>query len=181
MVVPELGRPRVDVLEEERVIGTVRCPDGIVELAQLREVPVDVRDVLGVVRGGTSLGFGLRLDLGDEAVEDGGSLAVGERGELRVGGGIPRGVGGGVQDEPFAGGSEREERRGGENANGCQGLPGGNEGRFHMRGNEGIRYGKQCRRVFPEKQIGIAKYLEFRRKYPMALPSREARKESLLP
>ena len=75
---PELVHPRVEVLEDERVVRPELRPRGVVELVHLREVAIEVGRGKRGVRRIAGLGYGVGLHPGDEAVEDGGSLALGE-------------------------------------------------------------------------------------------------------
>ncbi len=138
---PELPNPRVEVLEDERVVRPELRPRGVVELVHLREVVVEVGRGKRGVRRIARLGDGVGLHFGDEAVEDGGSLALGEARQEGVGRRVPVGVRHGPERSAVAGrSSERKECRGGENGGSDQGLPERHGYRFHKRGNEGNRF-----------------------------------------
>ena len=110
MVVPEFPDPRIHVFENARISRTVLRLDGIVEPVEFREVIVEVGEVFDIVERGSATGFGIDLDLGDEAIENAGALAIGKGREFRVGGSVPIEVRGRLESSSFPEGSERNER-----------------------------------------------------------------------
>ena len=141
---PEFVSPRVNILEKKRIVRTELAPDTVVELVHLREVIVEVRNVLDVVEGSPALGFGSGLDLGDDTVEDAGALALGEGREFRVGRGASRRVRGGLENGSVSEGSIRDHGHEGIHPESDKGfLQGKKRGvGFHANGSEGVRYGE---------------------------------------
>ncbi len=90
----ELGfeDPRVQVLKNERVVGSVLRPDFIVHLVELGEAGIEVGVESGGFRRGSGLFRGFDLEFDDELVEDTSSGSVRKLAQLGVGGGIAGGV-----------------------------------------------------------------------------------------